>query len=378
MNQFEKKIFPIKELPSGDHLNLTVFRVKGEKPGPHVHLQASVHGAELQGNLVIMQMLRFLRDNPLNGSMTLIPLANPQATNTKFGTITQGRFNPITGNNWNRNYTDISEKINYEEFFNKNQSLDWKKLKAEFKKEIFNQCNQALNNDDNSTFCSENKKLNLILQKIASTADIILDLHTGPKACRYLYSAEFQRHLAKELYAPYTLIIPNEFAGAMDEACFMPWVKLHQYLKEQGKEIAPDVFSFTVELGNEEEVNAKDAIDDCKRILKLLHHQKLIDEKPILDEHPLFWSELAHYHTYYAPVGGLFEPALKPGSQFKKGDILGRIYSPKKIDSLEHIDNAITTIKAVHDGALINHTPSAALGEGMEMIQVLADLKSWY
>src|SRR5690606_31905720 len=100
MNQFEKKTIPLKELPSGDQLSLTLYRITGKQPGPHVHIQASVHGAELQGNLVIMELLRQFKTTPINGSITLIPLANPQATNTKFGTLTQGRYNPITGNNW--------------------------------------------------------------------------------------------------------------------------------------------------------------------------------------------------------------------------------------------------------------------------------------
>lgn len=377
MNHFEKKTFPIKELPSGDHLNLTIYRIKGEKPGPHVHIQSSVHGAELQGNLVIMQMLRHLKDNPINGSMTLIPLANPQATNTKFGTMTQGRFNPITGNNWNRNYIDISERIDYNSFLEKNSHLEWKDLKVEFKKEIFNQCNLELNQNEFSIHCSENKKLNLILQKIASTADIILDLHTGPKACRYLYSAEYQHAQAKDLNAPFTIIIPNEFAGAMDEACFMPWVKLHQHLQLRNYDRAPDVFSFTVELGNEEEVSSKDALIDCNRILKFLHAQKIVNEKPVLDEQPQFWSELSNYHSYFAPNGGLFEAILKPGQQFNIGETLAKIHCPRKIETLTKVEEAVTTINAVHNGALINHTPTVAIGEGMEMIQVLANLKRW-
>lgn len=377
MNQFEKKTFPIKELPSGDQLNLTIYRIKGDKLGPHVHIQSSVHGAELQGNLVIMEMLRYLQNNPINGSMTLIPMANPQATNTKFGTTTQGRFNPITGNNWNRNYSDISSKIDYKTFIDKNMQLEWKDLKNEFKKEIFNQCNFELNSNDFSIHGSENKKLNLILQKIASTADIILDLHTGPKACRYLYSAEYQKTQAKDLYAPYTIIIPNEFAGAMDEACFMPWINLHKHLAAQNKEINPDVFSFTVELGNEEEVSSMDATNDCKRILKLLHAQKVVNEKPVLDEQQQYWSELSNYHSYFSPCGGLFEPKLKPGQQFKIGDVLGKIHCPRKIMNLDAIEEAVISIKALHNAALINHTPTTAIGEGMEMIQVLADLKRW-
>ncbi len=377
MNQFEKKTFPIKELPTGDSLNLTIYRVKGDKPGPHVHIQSSVHGAELQGNLVIMEMLRYLQKNPINGSMTLIPFANPQATNTKFGTTTQGRFNPITGNNWNRNYTDISDEIDYDHFLDEHLKLDIDGLKKEFKKEIFDQCNKKLNNTDENIHISENKKTNLILQKIASTADIVLDLHTGPKACRYLYSAEYQKDMAQELLAPFTLIIPNEFAGAMDEACFMPWVKLVQKANDRGQSINPHVYSFTVELGNEEEVQSKEAINDCYRIINFLYKRKVFSDKPSLDIQAGQWSELSNYHTYYSPVGGLFEPIIKPGEKFKLGETLAKLHCPKKVQSLDKIDEAVIEIKAKHSGVIINYTPTCAVGEGMELIQILSDLKDW-
>lgn len=377
MNQFDKKTFPIKELPSGDQLNLTIYRIKGEKPGPHVHIQASVHGAELQGNLVIMEMLRYLQKNPINGSMTLIPLANPQATNSKFGTMTQGRFNPITGNNWNRNYTDISEEIDYDSFISEFSKFDINTIKKEFKKVIFDQCNKKLNETGDNIHVSENKKTNLVLQKIASTADIVLDLHTGPKACRYLYSAEYQKEQAKDLLSPFTLIIPNEFAGAMDEACFMPWVKLRQKAEEKGLSIDPEIYSFTVELGNEEEVQSSQAINDCYRLINFLYKRKVFSDKPSLDIEAGQWSELSNYHTYYSPVGGLFEPIIKPGEKFIKGETLAKIHCPKKIQSLDQINDAVIEIKAKHTGVIINHTPTCAVGEGMELIQILSDIKDW-
>lgn len=378
MNQFEKKVIPLKELPSGDQLSLTLYRISGKTPGPHVHVQASVHGAELQGNLVIMELMRHLANTPINGSITLVPLANPQATNTKIGTHTQGRYNSVTGNNWNRNYTDLTEHLDIKSFASEHLNSPWNTLKQNFKEQILASCNKVMQKlEQEHGALSENRKLNLLLQKIASPADIVLDLHTGPKACRYLYSAEYQKHIAPELLAPYTLIIPNEFAGAMDEACFMPWVSLHQELKELGREEAPDVFSFTVELGSEEEVSTSAAKEDCARLLYFLFKRGIFNENLVTQLADGKWSELKNYSTYYAPHGGLFEPIVKPGQEFEVGEILGYIHRPRAIESLTQIDQASTPIKAIHRGALINHTPTAAVSSGMEVIQILAEVKSW-
>lgn len=377
-NTFEKKIVPIKELASGDYLNLTLYRITGKEPGPHVHIQSSVHGAELQGNLVIMELMRQFSRTPIKGSITFIPLANPQATNNKNGTHSQGRYNPITGHNWNRNYSDITADLAVEAFAKEHLETPWPQLKRAFKQHILETCNKTmtkLNTDHGHV--SENRKLNLLLQKIAAPADIVLDLHTGPVACRYLYSATYQKHVAPDLLSPYTLIIPNEFAGAMDEACFMPWVTLHRELEKLGRTEAFDTFSFTVELGSEEVVSSKEAQSDAARILYFLYKRGVLAENLVAELTPGKWSELEKYNTYYASHGGLFESVVKPGEEYAKGDVLGFIHRPRAVEALDKVDDAIIKVIALESGAVINHTPTAAVSEGMELIQVLADVRPW-
>ncbi len=378
MNQFEKKVIPLKEMPSGDQLSLTLYRISGKEPGPHVHIQASVHGAELQGNLVIMELMRTLAAQPIKGSITLIPLANPQASNTKIGTHTQGRYNSVTGNNWNRNYTDLTQQLDIKEFVAKHIETPWPQLKLAYKQAIVEACNHTLSDlAHEHVAISENRHLNLLLQKIASTADIVLDLHTGPRACRYLYAANYQKEIAPDLLAPYTLIIPDEFAGAMDEACFMPWVALHRELEKSGRSEAADVFSFTVELGSEEMVDTQAAKEDCARLLYFLYKRGVFARNLVTGLVPGKWSELKNYTTYYATHGGLFEARVRPGEEFKQGDVVAVIHRPRAIETLASVDAATIEVRATHDGALINHTPTAAVAQGMEIIQVLTHLKEW-
>ncbi|MFM9746190.1 succinylglutamate desuccinylase/aspartoacylase family protein, partial [Streptomyces brasiliscabiei] len=52
----------------------------------------------------IYQLLEQLKQLDLKGDITLVPYANPIGCNQKSGEFTLGRFDPITGTNWNRMY----------------------------------------------------------------------------------------------------------------------------------------------------------------------------------------------------------------------------------------------------------------------------------
>lgn len=376
-NKFEKIKYPVKELPSGDTLNINLFRITGERPGPHVHIQSSVHGAELQGNLVIFELMKHFSNNTLNGSITFIPVANPAAMNCKIGATTFGRFNPKTGNNWNRNYTDIFSQssdlhqIDLDEFVAKNANLKWNEIKKLYKGEILNGLKKIEKSLYSRGHISEDRFLNLQLQKIASSADIILDLHTGPHATRYIYSAIYQKESVKDFKFPHTLLIPNEYAGAMDEACFMPWIHLWNKMKEKNLNYAQDVESYTIELGSEEIVQSDLAKDDAKRIIHFLSKKGLCEfheELPLTNQ---YYCLLEDYRTYYNNKGGLIEFLKAPGEKFSKGDPLFKVLNFNTLSKLEEIEQCITTQEALADGIVINHCTSSSQASGSEIYQVM-------
>lgn len=379
----ERLDYPIKELPSGDPLNLHAFRLRGNSPGPHVYIQSSVHGAEVQGNAVIFELLKFFKDQPFKGSITFVPLANPLAVATKTGTYTQGRFNPQTGSNYNRNYTDLTDlpreisSFSLQSFVqdkNISQSMEDKGRIANFFKEYLVTSIDEVKDGLSLRGLSEERKLGLTLQKLAATADIVLDLHTGPIATRYLYSAEYNKEKAKDLNFPFTLLIPDEFAGAMDEATFIPWIKLKDYLKERGIEWDCPFESYTVELGSEERISFKEAKSDASRLLHFLSKRGMLEENQ-LSEFPIesgvqYATLLKNYKTYYAPQGGLFDYQLSPGDHFKEGQVLGSFLSFKDLRELKNIDQCKTDYIAVEPGIVINHNPSAVVSEGTSLFQV--------
>lgn len=72
-----------------------VYRVTDNTPGPALMITAGIHGGENTSVQVAYEFLDFLRDEPLNGSVTLIPIVNID------GFAHNSRENPLDGKNIN-------------------------------------------------------------------------------------------------------------------------------------------------------------------------------------------------------------------------------------------------------------------------------------
>ena len=81
MCEFSKQVLNVGEMASGAQLTIPVYRLKSAIAGPKVYIQANMHGAEVQGNAVIFQLLERLKNVEFKGEITLVPYANPVACN---------------------------------------------------------------------------------------------------------------------------------------------------------------------------------------------------------------------------------------------------------------------------------------------------------
>ncbi|EQC44373.1 succinylglutamate desuccinylase/aspartoacylase family protein [Bacteriovorax sp. Seq25_V] len=369
----KKEIISVDQIGSNS-LDIYKYTIDQGNPGPTVYIQASVHGAELQGNLVIKNLINTLKSKVVFGKIVLIPLANPFASSQKIGTYTFGRFNPVTGDNWNRNYHDVAKKekegtigyIDFKKFVNENQSNSVEEIKYNFKSTLKDTL-QKFRETQDSFGISDNKDLFTTLQLLASEADIVLDLHTGPIATRYLYAPQYLKEKSKDLNFPFTLLIDHEFAGAMDEATFYPWVRLKEELEIAGIAFENTFESYTVELGSEEIIDSKAADIDTANILNFLKARSVINESATIDKTAQVFCHISDYQTYRATRSGLCEYLIAPGMSFKKGDLLMRIYQFDNLD-LE-VEKQQHDILAVTDGIVINHNHSSNIKKGMDLLQ---------
>ncbi|MBE8167984.1 MAG: succinylglutamate desuccinylase/aspartoacylase family protein [Shewanella sp.] len=356
----------VGELATGQALTIPVYQFTPENPsGPSVYIQANVHGAEVQGNAVIFQLMKQFEKAKLNSVVTLVPLANPMGINQKSGEFTLGRFDPITGVNWNREYYD--HNLDLESWYDKHQSLDDRDLIAAYRQTLIASCQQRL---QNSWGVNTGQRLATELQTLGHQADIVFDLHTGPKSCKHMYCPEYAIDAAQYFSIPYVLIMPNGFAGAMDEAMFCPWWRLSEFAATQGRQLDVAVNAFTLELASQERIDMDDAKIDADGILAYLSHKGVISETISPVKMARYGCQLENYKKFYAPHAGMIEYLAPLGETLRVGQPLLSLLRMDRYGTEDEYQNLNLDIECVP----ILHFASAAVHQGTELYKVMTDV----
>ena len=314
---FSKEVMHVGEMASGAKLTVPVYTLKCQQPSaPNVYIQANMHGAEVQGNAVIFQLLELLKSCNIKANVTLVPYANPVGCNHKNGEYTLGRFDPITGVNWNRMY-HFDESV-IDPFAKQNIDACEEEITTNFQQLLLDQIEQKL--DHNIWGLTTGQRIAYQLQRLAHQADLVLDLHTGPISSKHLYCPEYAIASASYFDIEHTLLIPNDFDGAMDEATFCPWWSLQQAFKVLGRNfvMGEGAFakeSFTVELGSQEQINLDVAKEDAKSILAYLQYKGVIintrEEGNTVDKADDYQpKDMTRYACYLKDYKALYSPAL--------------------------------------------------------------------
>ncbi len=373
-NSFSKEVMSVGEMASGAKLTVPVYRFKNatsEHQAPSVYIQANMHGAEVQGNAVIFQLLESLKHCDIKGDITLVPYANPVACNHKNGEYTLGRFDPITGVNWNRMY-HFDESI-ITPFVEENMQLSDSEIAEKFQQLMISEIEQKL--EHNVFGLTTGQRIAYQLQRLAHQADLVLDLHTGPISSKHLYCPEYAQASAHYFDIPHTILIPNDFDGAMDEATFCPWWSLQQAFLHLGREINLgsghfNKESFTVELGSQEQIDLAVAHQDALGILSYLQYKGVIanaEYQP--QEMKRYACYLKHYKALYSPMGGMVDYLAEFGKPLPAGQPLVRILRMDNYgdgDPLHHV--------ALEQEVLpILHFASASVNQGTELYKVFTE-----
>ncbi|MEH6384578.1 MAG: succinylglutamate desuccinylase/aspartoacylase family protein [Colwellia sp.] len=371
MNEIKKEVMHVGEMASGAALTVPVYRIKGHCDAPSVYIQANMHGAEVQGNAVIFQLLELLQNTQINGDITLVPYANPVACNHKNGEYTLGRFDPITGVNWNRMYhfdESIIKPFVRECIGKKNQVIE-----ANFKKLMIESIEEKLNH--NIYGLTTGQRIAYQLQRLAHQADYVLDLHTGPISSKHLYCPEYAQESAQYFDIPHTLLIPNDFDGALDEATFCPWWSLQDAFAELGIEFSISSASinkesFTVELGSQEQIDLDVALEDAKSIMNYLQHKNVINTT---DYRPKTMTRygcyLKNYKAFYSPMGGMVDYLAEFGQPLAAGEPLARILRMDNYGDGDPLHYISLDKKVIP----ILHFASASVNQGTELYKVFSE-----
>ncbi|MBU3002211.1 succinylglutamate desuccinylase/aspartoacylase domain-containing protein [Paraglaciecola arctica] len=367
MNQLFKEHLVVAQNASGRNMNVPMYRFVGAKPGPKVYIQSSIHGAEVQGNVVIYQLVQWLKTLPICGEVLLVPNCNPVGTNIKAGEYTLGRFDPVNGTNWNRGYYyDDAFIRKFARSIEDEESVE--SIKSRFRLEMKQQLQTRLSETWGVGLAQH---LNLKLQQLAFDADYVLDLHNGPVSTRHLYVPEYAKESASLFNIPHVIFMPNVFSGALDEATFCPWWLLADLVSnKRQKTVDFTVEAFTLEMGSQEVISFTEGEYDAKSILAYLTAKGCLPNSTIIPEKMSRKAVmLRHYKTLFTRQGGIVEYIVKPGEVVQKGEVLARVLNVDNLDT----DEATTEILAPCDLVAILHFPSASVLSGTQLYKCFTE-----
>jgi predicted deacylase len=260
--------------------------------GPKALIQASLHADEPPGLLVAYHLRRELAalesEQRIRGEIVLVPMANPVGSAQRLLGRALGRFELAGGENFNRNYADLSAAT----FARLQAEIDTGHVPtvAAVRSALRSACD-ALPAD------SELMGLRRTLLRLAIDADLVLDLHCDNEAVLHLYTTTpvwpAQEPLARLLRAEMSLLAVESGGEPFDEACSMVWARLgRRYREHTGKDHPwPDAcVAVTLELRGETDVSHELAQRDAQAILAWLSHRGMIDaalpELPALIREP--------------------------------------------------------------------------------------------
>lgn len=366
MTDVSKRYDVVAQNASGRNLHVPIYHFKGHCDGPKVYIQSSIHGAEVQGNVVIHHLIEILKTTNIKGEITLAPNCNPVGTNIKSGEYTFGRFDPISGQNWNRGY--YFEPSIIDQFVDTvSTDCPLQIIKEKFRTKIRTGIQDKLNQEWGTPLA---QTLNLKLQLNAIDADIVLDLHNGPVSTRHIYVPEYAIDSARFFNIPQVLLIPNVFAGALDEATFCYWWTLSEALKKAHPKHNWDfgIEAFTVEMGSQEVIDFDAGYQDALSILSYLNYKGcFVDSDYYPNDMTRHAAYLKDYKIMYSQQGGIVDYIAKPGVPIQKGELMAKVLNVDELDN----EKAVSEITAPCDLIPLLHFPSASVLAGTQLYKCL-------
>jgi predicted deacylase len=351
-----EQLIPLRALASGETLHLPVYRFHGSAGAPSAYLQASLHGAEVQGNWVIAELLELLPKVKVLGNITLVPVANPYGQNHKIGDYTLGRFDPVDGDNWNRMFVDCTK-------FGDTVSTEWPAAKNELRARVAAELARAPAHE------SYSKKLARTLQGLAFQHDFMLDLHCAALCESYAYVPEYAFSSFKDLPCRHAVRVHEGFGGAMDEAFAMPWWRLGRRIEAATGNFPAIPEGYTLELGHQDWSDVALAKRQASGILRYLARRGVIEGNfPAMEFASRYSCALKDFHTDVSHRGGFVGLRAKLGEIQEKGapycEYLGfRDFERETVPCHERrITLVFTNASSVHEGtelgkSLVNFTP---------------------
>jgi predicted deacylase len=322
----------IHDLPDSPH-HLTVLRFgaprgqersdRGIEPGTggKAYLQAGLHADEFPGMLVLRILARHLAEaearGEVHGEILLVPQANPIGLVQTETSFLSGRLENGTGENFNRNYADLSDLGTLS--LGPDAACNVATIRSAMSAKL-----AAMQPD------SALAHLRHTLLTLAHDADLVLDLHADNEAEPHMYVGPALWPAAEDIAAAIDAraVLLSEASGGypFDEACSSPWWALAA--NHPGLPIPPACLAATLELGSNDDVDPERAADQAMALLRMLAGRGFVDGPgghPALSCRATALTAMAQVRS---PVTGLVAYHRRLGDQVRTGDLVATVIDP--------------------------------------------------
>ena len=327
--KYYKKKYPVQKLPTGGVHAITAHVFEGSQKGPKIYLQANLHGPEVFGTaLLILFVEKLKKEKDIKGSVVIVPVANPMGVNSTAHNSIVGRWNSISGKNWNRMFSS---------------DIEWKDHKEE--KEYFNE-QLAKHN------LSVEEKLAATLRLISAGANYVVDIHTtGSDNCPHLFTREDFSKDFELLGAKIHLLSSKEvFDNTFEESHVYPFRNMLS---------SSDIpRSCTWEVHHDGTIDKNILEERMKQLQNWLAGVWSKSTKEVFEPKPKP-KKFSSFENLKAPVAGYYVWTKKVGENVAKCEEYAKVYLPHTA--------SCASVKAEFSFTLISTYGIGAIAEGEQI-----------
>ena len=381
--KWEQRELVLRTNATGQAMTAPLFRCHGRNPRPLAYIQANVHGGELQGNAAILALFDLLEREPPRGSLILVPRVNPVAANQQVGDYVSGVYDLASGINFNRGYLNLTGPsrgssacyVDVDSFAAVHRDATLAEIRDDFR-EALKAALAAVRDSVDPWGMDARLEFALAIQEVAIEADLVLDLHTGDRAPRYLYAPEGATAATRALGFPFVLEVPARFGGALDEASFVPWNDLSDAFRRLDRTDVPRfVDGFTVELGSMNAFSMAQGVEDAKRIASALRYYGVLDGEPDDPAYRIVACSVVDYRSLHAPASGLVDVDALARHAREKRRPRGPARRPGALPIPPRSRDALVEVRAPDDGVVLLFHAFSSIPKGARLLSMMTNTR---
>jgi len=285
------------------------------------YLQAGLHADEFPGMLVLRILAGYLAEaearGAVHGEILLVPQANPIGLAQTETSFLCGRLESGTGENFNRNYPDLSDLGSLS--LGPDAASNVATIRAAMSAKL------AAMQPDGAV-----AHLRRTLLTLAHDADLVLDLHADNEAEPHMYVGPAEWPAAEDIAAAIdaraVLLAEASGGSTFDEACSSPWWTLAA--NHPDLPIPQACLAATLEMGCNDDVDPERAAEQATALLRMLEGRGFVEGSgghPRLSCRATALTAMAQLRS---PVTGLVAYHRRLGDWVHKGDLVATVIDP--------------------------------------------------